>query len=379
MKSLKWAFCLFCLSTQALSAQWPDWLGQSVLKNTEKEWQIHVENDEVIFSPIQVMPSIWVLISRKATSYDVALETVLNDFAKQLPNANFKVFLLPHTDTDLKVWIQKAEQNASLILTLGSEAASRLHQVYEGGQLPVVTVNAKDPVLLGLADDYHSSESNFAFTSLNLPAEIILIFLRYFMPQLKQIGVLYGAENTSAYLSQYLPLEATAKAENIQVYPIAIGEKESQSLKVVMPQKIAEMKKIDPTLEQSLLWITGSSSLFDQMASINALSQKMPILSAVPDIVDESDTSALMSIGVSFENNARLAAYYAIQILKHGKVPKDLPIGLMSPPDISINMNKAKQNQIKVPFMLIEMANEIYVDSNDSTHKSQPMMEVKHD
>ncbi|MCV5837905.1 hypothetical protein OFN62_33750, partial [Escherichia coli] len=81
-----------------------------------------------------------------------------------------------------------------------------------------------DPVLLGLTDNYHSSGNNFAYTSLNLPADITLSFLRRFKPSLTQIGVLYAKSNTSAYLTQFLPLQKEAEKQGLTVFPIEVDE-----------------------------------------------------------------------------------------------------------------------------------------------------------
>ncbi len=57
--------------------------------------------------------------------------------------------------------------------------------------------------------------------------------------------------------------------------------------------------------------MTGSTSVFREIATINAHAGRAAVLSAVPDVVRGGDDSAVLSIGISFESNAHVAAVYA--------------------------------------------------------------------
>ncbi|UTM57050.1 hypothetical protein L4174_014810 [Photobacterium sp. CCB-ST2H9] len=357
-------------------AQWPQWLGEQLSEQHQQRWEIEAGADSVTFTPRGAHPQVWVLMSRKASAYDTALSSLLTTFRRDLPSASFRVFVLPQEPSELEHWTKRAEQEASLIYSVGSQATASLYRVYAGGKLPVVSVNAKDPVLLGLSDGYASSGNNFAFTSLNLPADITFSFLRRFRPQLTQIGVLYASANTSAYLTQYLPLKTEAERRGVRVFPIEVDESHpEQGLEKVLKKQVADMRKQDEHLAQSLLWLTGSSSLLERIGEINAHSGGLPLLTAVPDAVNGSAQSALMSVGVGFENNAHQAALYGIRILRDHTQPAALPVGVLSPPDISISFRQAERVQTPVPFVLIEMASDIYARDGSSVRAAGMSME----
>ena len=120
------------------------------------------------------------------------------------------------------------------------------------------------------------------------------------------------------------------------------------------------MRKSDPTLSNSLFWITGSTSVFREIATINAHSDRVPVLSVVPEVVKAGDDSAVMSIGISFESNAHLAAIYGSQVLSGQFKPGDMPVGIVSPPDIAVNFRKAREIGLKIPFNFVESASYIY-------------------
>ena len=359
--------------TPAIAA-WPNWLGEDL--NNDDIWQVNADQNFVEFIPYAEYPKVWVLVSRKAQSYDTALGAILKVYRQELSAATFRVFLLPNEPEQLQSWLKKAEKEANLIYTVGSKATVAVHQLYAGGQLPVVSVNAKDPVLLGLTDSYKSSHNNFAYTSLNLPANITLSFLSRFKPKLRQIGVLYAKTNTSAYVTQFLPLKQEAEANGISIFAIEVDESQPEStLNAVMNKQVSLMGKQDPHFEHSLLWLTGSSSLLSRIDDIYLSSKQLPLLTVVPNAVNNSEHSALMSVGVGFENNAHQAALYGIKILRDNIKPQELPVGVLSPPDISISFKQVDRLNTTIPFVLLEMASDIYADNGEMIRSAGMSME----
>ncbi|OEE66109.1 hypothetical protein A1OO_09955 [Enterovibrio norvegicus FF-33] len=364
---------LFSFSLSAVSSDWPDWVGETVKVKAEDDWTFEGKNDELHIAPRKSNSTIWVIVSRKATSYDTALSTMLNVYQQEFDSVSFNVVKLPKTDAELDQLLEEAEQRAQLLYTVGSKATVAVHRQYQGKKLPVVSVNAKDPVLMGLIDEYQGSGDNFAFTSLNLPANVTLSFLLKYMPELSQIGVLYARTNQSAYITQFLPLQQEAERRGIRVLGFEVDESmEDQTLERVMASEISALQSQDTNLDNSLLWLTGSSSLLARVEEINGLSQNLPLLTVVPEAVNGDEHSALMSVGVSFVNNAHQAALYGIRILRDGEKAGDLPVGVISPPDISISFRQAKRLEKAVPLVLLEMASDVYSE-NGSVVRSQGM------
>ncbi|WP_019613340.1 ABC transporter substrate-binding protein [Psychromonas ossibalaenae] len=359
-------FVLLCCSSLLSAAPWPSWLGDDLKPQKGSHWQIETTAEGVEFMPARSAPTILMVVSRKADSYDTALKTLLAIYARELPQAHIVVRLLPVeaasvNSARLISMLKKAESNVDLIYSIGSKATVALRRVYSGGKIPVVSVNAKDPVLLGLIENELGSGDNFAFTSLNLPAPITLRYMKRFKPSLKQIGVLYAKSNQSAYATQYLPLKKTAEQQGIKITAVVVEQNDpSLTLEVSMKRAIKELKEDDPSLTNSILWLTGSSSLLVRMQEINFHAGELAVLSAVPDVVNSGPDSALMSFGVSFVNNAHQAGLYGLQILSGRTAPGDLPVGQISPPDIAISFAQAQRINQKIPFVLMEMASDVY-------------------
>ncbi|KXF83565.1 ABC transporter substrate binding protein [Enterovibrio coralii] len=364
---------LFISATNA--EEWPEWLGETVKTTAQSDWRFNGDQSVLQIMPKRENPNIWVVVSRKATSYDTALSTMLNVYKQEFDSVSFSVVKLPSGDGELDALLQLADSNADLLYTVGSKATVAVSKAYEG-DLPIVSVNAKDPVLLGLVDDYEGSGSNFAYTSLNLPSNVTLSFLLRYMPDLSQIGVLYARSNASAYLTQYLPLKQEAERRGIRVLGLEVDENiEDKTLEQVMAREVQAMKSQDANLSQSLLWLTGSSSLLARVDEINALSSELPLLTVVPEAVNGGEDSALISVGVSFVNNAHQAALYGIRILRDGERAGDLPVGVISPPDISISFRQAKRLKKPVPLAFLEMASDVYADDGSIVRAQGMSME----
>lgn len=310
---------------------------------------------------------ILVIYPRPSSAYDIAISRILDFFVAKGINSEFTALNFQLDDGYGAQALEIAENEGfELVLSMGSESTAWLYQYYRNGELPVVSVCSKDPVALGQMPGYDvGSGSNFAFTSLNMPIEVQLAYMIDFQPNLRNLGILVDSKNASAVRTQAKPMEAAAKARGIRPLYIAVDEPENAAgeLAVLLPAAVDRMRETDPGLQDSVFWITGSTAVFREMATINAHADRVPVLSAVPEVVQAGDNSAVLSVGISFESNAYLAAVYALRILNGEVRAGDLKVGIVSPPDIAINFRRAQQIGLDVPFSFFESANYVY-DNN---------------
>jgi putative tryptophan/tyrosine transport system substrate-binding protein len=257
----------------------------------------------------------------------------------------------------------KLADDYDLIFSMGSESTAWLYDKYRNGKVPVVTICSKDPVELGQVADYdRGSGTNFAFTSLNMPVEVQMAYVLELRPALKNISILVDSENVSAVQTQAEPIARYARARGIQVLNVAVrgSQDVKDELKRGVASTVEKMRRNDPALTNSVFWVTGSTAVFGEIATINEFSDRVPVLSVVPEVVKAGDDSAVLSIGVSFESNAHLAAIYGSEVLLGRAKAGDLKVGIVSPPDIAINFRKARAIGLKVPFSFFESAGYIY-------------------
>ncbi|MDH3660253.1 MAG: hypothetical protein OEU92_09515 [Alphaproteobacteria bacterium] len=310
--------------------------------------------------PKQVM----VLYPKRSSAYDIAISKILDVFASKNMAIEFRVINFENNDGLGAAVLDLVEQeNFDLIFSMGSQSTAWLHQYYRNGATPVVTVCSKDPVALGHIDSYDKgSGTNFAFTSLNMPTEVQLAYLMDFLPGLKNLGILVARNNISAVRTQAKPMQEAMEAKGVNVLYLAVQDPANarQELGRQIDDALIEMRKIDPALDHSMFWITGSTSVFREIATINRHAGPAPVLSAVPEVVQAGDDSAVMSIGISFESNGYLAAVYGYDVIMGKARPGNLKVGIVSPPDIAINFRRARAIGVEVPFSFFESANYVY-------------------
>lgn len=307
---------------------------------------------------------IFVLYPKKSSAYDIAMSKILDVFASKNTYVEFVAFNFDNKDSIGSEVLDRLEKEKfDLVFSMGSQSTAWLHQYYRNGPIPVVTVCSKDPVALGHIDSYdEGSGTNFAFTSLNMPIKVQLAYLMDFKPGLKNLGILVNRGNISAVRTQAKPMQEAALAHGINVYYLGVQDQDNVKgeLRSLIGKTIEEMRSNDPSFEKSVFWITGSTTIFREIETINRFAGTVPVLSAVPEVVQAGDHSAVLSIGISFESNGYLAAVYGYDVIMGHAKAGDLEVGIVSPPDIAINFRRAKKIGVEIPFSFFESANFVY-------------------
>jgi putative ABC transport system substrate-binding protein len=360
----------------------PEWF-KTVGDSVQQSWVVSAVADDPLQKRIvrkgptagAAARRVMVLYPRPSSAYDVAITKMLEVFAEKDINANVIVYNFNKDDARGQQAIAWAESNdVELIFSMGSESTAWLFSHYNGGKIPVVSVCSKDPVMLGQTPSYdRGTGTNIAFTSLNMPVEVQMTYVIELMPDLKNFGILVDSTNVSAVETQAKPMAQYAKQRGIQVLDLAVQDPKNAKAELaeLVKSAVAVMRKSDPTLGQSILWITGSTSVFGEIATINENSDRVPVLSVAPEVVKAGDNSAALAIGISFESNAHLAAIYGAGILAGTLKVGELPVGIVSPPDIAINFRKAREIGLEIPFNFIESANFIYDYEGQAVRKTE--------
>lgn len=367
------AFLLLAISQicAAQTVELSDWLKPD--SDSLKVWQVSTSADNPLQANITAIKSpsgkgaakkVLILYPRASSAYDVALNRLLDVFNEREVHAQFTVINFQNNPAlGMQAIDLVKKTHFDLIYTMGSESTDFMFAKYKDGKTPTVSVCSKDPVLLGQMKDYEKgSGTNFAFTSLNMQIDAQLAYLLELKPNLKNIGIMVDAKNKSAVQTQSEPIAKAAKALGINAINIIVEDPTvaADELAQKVPLALELMRKTDPSLGSSVFWITGSTAVFKEIATINSVTSTVPVISVVPEVAKEGDDSAVLSIGISFDSNAYLAAIYGTDILT-GKVKAgDLKVGIVTPPDISINFRRAKQIGLKIPFAFFERAGYIY-------------------
>jgi putative tryptophan/tyrosine transport system substrate-binding protein len=304
------------------------------------------------------------IFNKKGDAFNLGLSVLANGYyQKRVPVEFTAVFYDNKVDKGLEAFKYAADQKFDLIYTMGSDVSEFAVKNYKEQPVPLVTVLSKDPVLQKWVDNYDSgSGTKIAYTSVGVPVELQVRYLRDLKPNLKNIGIIYERKSTSAVETQVTPLKSALETSGINMVDIVVedGTKAAQELAEKLPVAVEKMKENDPEFDDSVFWVTASTPVIAQIKVINEGAGKVPVLSVYPELVKEGDDSAVLSFGVSWEAATKVAVAYGVDILSGKKKASSLPVGLVTPPDIAINFKKANQIGLKIPFTFFESASFIY-------------------
>jgi putative ABC transport system substrate-binding protein len=162
--------------------------------------------------------------------------------------------------------------------------------------------------------------------------------------------------------TEVVPAQDLFAGIGVNVIDIAVESEETarRELRAGIPDAVVEMKKKDPDLTNSVFWLTSSTAVFSNMDILTELCGPIPILSSIPNAVREGRESAVIAIGIDRRNNAHQASIYAVKILKGDAKPGELPVGIVTPPDVAINFLIARDIRLKIPLSFFESAAFIY-------------------
>ncbi|MEM7587103.1 MAG: ABC transporter substrate binding protein, partial [Acidobacteriota bacterium] len=197
-----------------------------------------------------------VVFAKRSSAYGIAMNRILKVFGRRKIQISWTLSNSEGELSNATRELRAVERgHYDLVFAMGSDATAWLHQRLEGSATPVVSVCSKDPVLMGLIEDYEGgSGSNFAFTSLNVPVDVQLAYLRTLRPSLSQIALVYTRSNTSTVLTQVDPMVERAEAEGIEIHRVEVLDQDlaREELDWKVQRAVYRMRRQDPDGESSV-------------------------------------------------------------------------------------------------------------------------------
>ncbi|MFT5706401.1 MAG: ABC-type uncharacterized transport system substrate-binding protein, partial [Oceanospirillaceae bacterium] len=234
----------------------------------KKNWsrQIDNENSSRLFVKPHIeqkdnsAKKILVIVAKKSGSYKLALNKLIDVFFQEKYYANFEVVNIDRSEEVGRQLLEKAQQQGfDLVFTMGSESAALIHKYYKNGPLPVVTSINKDPVALGQVESYKKGTgTNIATTTLNVPIDIQLNYLFQLNPKLKHVVLLYNRNHKQVVATEVKPFRKAMIKQGIRVINVTVDSSDTARVQLEnsLPKAMHLLRKIDPTLNNSLVWLT---------------------------------------------------------------------------------------------------------------------------
>jgi putative ABC transport system substrate-binding protein len=214
--------------------------------------------------------------------------------------------------------------------------------------IPIVFVQAPDPVEAGLADSLSRPGRNVTgLASMN--SELVakrLEIMRDALPGCRRVAVLYQP-SFSVSERQIALVEHAAKALDLHVVRVPIGA--PQSFDAAFAQLVREHPDGVLVIESPSLF-THRRDIVRRMSDVR--------LAAMYGLQEFSLAGGLLSYSISFDDQYRRAAGYVTRILR-GEKPSDLPIQQPLRFELTVNLKTVKQLGLKLPQSILLRADRI--------------------
>jgi ABC-type uncharacterized transport system substrate-binding protein len=239
---------------------------------------------------------------------------------------------------------QQVSVIAVLETTNGALAAKAATQT-----IPVVFLQAADPVRIGLVDSLNRPGGNVTGIDL-MGAETAgkrLELLLELVPKATSIGYLRNLTNRVYAESETREVEIAARAHGVR-------------LVIVNASRLSEIETAFMELVQQrpdALQVSGDGFLLTYPDQIVALAARYA-LPAIYPYRQYAAVGGLISYGTIIRDAWRQAGVYTGRILK-GERPPDLPVQQVTTIDLAINLKTAKALGITVPLPLSGRADEV--------------------
>lgn len=285
----------------------------------------------------------------------VRLDKALRDGLRELGYAEGENLTIEYRSAELKnerlpeLAAELVRLPVGVIVTRASAAAMAAKRATS--TIPIVFVNASDPVGLGLVDNLGRPDENvtgFANLTPQLSAKR-LQFVKEVTPAASRVGVLWNpSDGDSVFLLQYREMTLAAPTLGLELV----------SLEVSGPDDF------EPTFGAALahrvewLFVSLTPLIQNQRARVFefAARQRLPTLCGSETMV--RDAGGLLSYGPDAVDNFRRAAGYVDRILKGAK-PGDLPVEQPTKFDLVINLKTAQAIGLAIPQSVLQQATEI--------------------
>jgi putative ABC transport system substrate-binding protein len=218
----------------------------------------------------------------------------------------------------------------------------------QGTSMPVVAINAGDPVSTGLVESLARPGGHLTGIS-DVSAELTperMEFLKQMTLGLRRVAMLWNAADLGMTL-RYQASEAGAQAMGLRVQPLGVREPDD------FEQAFAVMQRERP---DAILMVTDTLTLLNRVRVFAfAAAQQLPAIYEFDYLVRDG---GLMSYGPDLDESFSRVAALVDRILT-GTKPADLPFEQPTRFRLVINLKTAQEGGLTIPPTLLFQADEV--------------------
>lgn len=294
----------------------------AILQDKPQEWADALKlgfTDGLIEQGIDVGTNV-VLVPRSATGDPQALSTIADSFV---------------------------QGDYALIYSLGTQSTQEIFNKTK--TKPILFGAVTDPVKAGFfKDDLKQPLGNITGTQDLWPYPAQFDLIKTLLPNVKRIGIVYNASEINSQVSvAYIKAECQKRSIQLEQRTVTAESEIQPAVAALLNQNI------------ELFFIPADNTAQTSSPTIIALCQekKIPVFTGISGIVE---SGALATVGTNYYELGKVNARQAVEVLRHGKQAKDLPVAIAEKGDTYINLKVAQSLGITVPDDTLKKAFKVY-------------------
>jgi putative ABC transport system substrate-binding protein len=236
-------------------------------------------------------------------------------------------------------------EKCDLIFALGTQAAQVVKKKIN--DKPIVFGAVTDPVAAGLVQSINNPGGNITGTSDKWPIALQVKLILEIVPKTKVIGIIYNAGEANS-VAAVNDLKDVMKQFNLQLKEQTVTGTNDVNLAV---QSL--LGKCD------VIYIPADNTAQSAAPIIIKIcnDKDVPLFTGLSGIVEQG---ALATVGTNYFQVGKKTGQLAVEILKNGKKPSEVPVSVTDVGDIYLNLKAAKEQNVSLSEELIKKAFKVY-------------------
>lgn len=230
-----------------------------------------------------------------------------------------------------------ANAGCDLVLAIATPAAQAMAAATEEKQdLPVLVTAVTDPADAGLVASNEAPGGNVTGTSDMTPVADQIKLLTQLVPEAKKVGFLFCSSEANSVLQVEL---ARAAAEELGLETEDFTVSNTNDVQAVAQSMVGKVDAV---------YIPTDNMIAQTMATVAAVAAeaKLPLIVGEEGMVNEG---GLASYSINYYELGKLTAQMAVEILRDGAKPADMPIRYQESFELVVNEEVASQLGITIP------------------------------
>lgn len=228
-----------------------------------------------------------------------------------------------------------------LIFAIATPAAQAA--AAETGDIPIVLTGVTDPAASGLVDTNEAPGGNVTGSSDLTPVAAQIKLLKEILPDAKKVGVLYCSAESNSEIQAKLAHEA-CEAEGLEAVDYTVST--SNDIQTVVESMVGNVDAIYAPTDNVIA--AGMPTV-----SMIATENKLPVIAGEEGMVQNG---GLATYSIDYKELGKLAGTMAVEILKDGKNPAEMPIQYYPSDKLQLVVNDEIAAELGIDVSGIEAA-----------------------